>query len=146
MLWAWKLLEQQSQNRILLEDESRIIGRLAIPECIFERMRQAPILVLESPLEERCARIFEEYVVLALTNPATNREQLGELYLGALERIKRRLGENAALTSQLHCARHFPLIVQHPNLGNSTLHGYKNCLAGTTTPCMTFNWRESRTA
>ncbi len=89
---ARKLLQQQSRTRIILEDESRIIGRLAVPENLFRRMSQASILVLESPLEDRSERIFEEYVCQALANPESNREQLGQHYLDALQRINRRLG------------------------------------------------------
>ena len=89
---ARKLLKQQNQNHLIMEDESRIIGRLAIPEALFERMSQAPVLVLESPLEDRSERIFEEYVCQALADPTTNPKQVERLYLNALERIKRRLG------------------------------------------------------
>ena len=89
---ARQLLRLHTQHSIIVEDESRIIGRLAIPEGLFSRMRTAPVLVLESPLQERSVRIFEEYVVEALCEFGNSPEQLEERYLSALQRIQRRLG------------------------------------------------------
>ena len=104
---ARELFRLYSQRRIIVEDESRIIGRLAIPEGLFGRMRTAPVLVLESPLEERSLRIFEEYVTQALGKADNTRGQLENRYLAALERIKRRLGGQRCTDIASHLRRAF---------------------------------------
>lgn len=81
---AQALLRHQTDRPILLEDEARTIGRLAIPAPLFDAMLQAPIALLEVPTEERVENIYEEYVCQA-TAPAGN-------LLAALARIERRLG------------------------------------------------------
>jgi tRNA 2-selenouridine synthase len=58
---ATKLL--LSPHRIvLLEDESRAIGGVWIPEVLFHAMGNAPLIILEVPLEDRIQNIFDEYV------------------------------------------------------------------------------------
>ena len=69
---------------IVVEDESRTIGRLAIPEPMFKAMSAAPLLLLEVDDEQRIANIHREYVLEA-GNP-------GHHLLGALAKIERRLG------------------------------------------------------
>lgn len=44
-----------------LEDESRSIGSVFIPDEIFTRMQQAPTIVLMMPIEVRLPRLLEEY-------------------------------------------------------------------------------------
>jgi tRNA 2-selenouridine synthase len=58
---ATKLLLSPYQH-ILLEDESRSIGRVWIPEILLKKMFRAPMIVLEVALEERVQNIFVEYV------------------------------------------------------------------------------------
>ena len=75
----------------LVEDESRTIGRLALPPSWFEQMQQAPLLLLEVDIQRRVANICREYVDAELeagTPPST----LQSRYQAALDRIKRRLG------------------------------------------------------
>jgi len=78
-------------ERVLLEDESRTIGRLALPASWHQRMQQAPLVVLERSLGERVAIIRQEYVdePLAAGTPASD---LHDRYRGALDRIRKRLG------------------------------------------------------
>lgn len=47
---------------VVLEDESRYIGRRTLPAPLLEAMRRAPVALLEAPLRERVARVFDEYV------------------------------------------------------------------------------------
>lgn len=69
---------------VVVEDESRTIGRLAIPEPVFDAMQRAPILLLEVPQEQRVENILREYVLEG---------HQPEKYLPiSLARIKRRLG------------------------------------------------------
>lgn len=46
---------------LLIEDESRLIGRLHIPDAFWAQMRAAEVLVLERPLEERIRYLTELY-------------------------------------------------------------------------------------
>ena len=81
---AVALLKLDPDATVVVEDESRTIGRLAIPEALYNAMQQAPIAMLEVPDAERVDNIYREYVVQA-DNP---REHLP----AALKRIERRLG------------------------------------------------------
>jgi tRNA 2-selenouridine synthase len=46
----------------LLEDEARFVGRVEVPETIYTRIQQSPVIVLEATQAERAARIVREYV------------------------------------------------------------------------------------
>ena len=85
------------QKRIYLEDESRLIGRLYLPDSLCEKMAQAPMVLVEQTLEQRIDVVLEDYVL-----------DLGRRYVDAhgsdgpklhaeklqadLRRIKKRLG------------------------------------------------------
>ena len=76
---------------LVLEDEARSIGRLALPGTWFERMNRAPLVLLQAPLESRIDRIRQEYVDRPLADgaaPQALRRQLAD----ALDRIRKRLG------------------------------------------------------
>lgn len=82
---------QHTGNTLVLEDESRTIGRLALPEAWFQRMQRSPVALLEIPFAARCANIVREYVTEPLAagvDPAA----LHARYREALARIERRLG------------------------------------------------------
>lgn len=83
---------------VYLEDESRLVGRCAMPDAMKERMAQAPLLILEQSLEDRTRIIREDYVE-AMSADYINRdgEEAGWLnfrdyLLEALGRISKRLG------------------------------------------------------
>lgn len=48
---------------MVVEDESRYVGRRTVPEALLQRMRASPVVLLEVPLETRVGHIFEEYVL-----------------------------------------------------------------------------------
>ena len=102
---------------MLFEDESRTIGRVAIPLTLHERLKQSPLVVLDVTLAERAAHIAQEYVHQALDElrhehdlrqkhdlrqahdePATTCRESDALaalqtqLTAALDRIERRLG------------------------------------------------------
>ncbi|AZQ12929.1 tRNA 2-selenouridine(34) synthase MnmH [Shewanella khirikhana] len=90
--------QEQEQARLLLEDESFLIGRNAIPNVFFEQMQQAPVLVLTATLEERLPRLLDDYVHKMHSGYV---ERLGEeagfaafteFLLGSLKGIYKRLG------------------------------------------------------
>ena len=84
-------------GRIILEDESRAIGSLSIPQSLYNRMKQAPIAVLEESLDKRIDTILNDYIIsnyheFKVADPTHYQDAFSEYLLGSLERISRRLG------------------------------------------------------
>ncbi len=50
-----------NDHSVLVEDESRRIGKVLIPDCIFEQLIFAPCVMLEISFKERQKRILSEY-------------------------------------------------------------------------------------
>jgi tRNA 2-selenouridine synthase len=58
----WQALRSFDTTRpVFVEGESRTIGRLRVPEALLERVRAAPVVHLELPLEARVALLLEDY-------------------------------------------------------------------------------------
>ena len=85
------MLGAMGRPRVIVEDESRTIGRLALPDVLHARMQAAPLVVLEVPRHERARRIHREYIEAPLTD-GTSAAHLRERFCNALDRIRRRLG------------------------------------------------------
>ncbi|MCY3840936.1 MAG: tRNA 2-selenouridine(34) synthase MnmH [Gammaproteobacteria bacterium] len=81
---AVALLKLSPDEPVAVEDESRTIGRLALPVALYNAMQQAPIVLLEVDDANRVDNIYREYVVEA-DNPEPH-------LTAALSRIERRLG------------------------------------------------------
>lgn len=83
---------------LYLEDESRLIGRCALPLDLREKMARAPLLILERPMAERVDIIREDYVERMLADyQARDGQDAGWLnfrdyLLSAIDRIRKRLG------------------------------------------------------
>ncbi len=77
--------------RLIVEDESRTIGRLALPQFWHARMQQAPLVLIEASLPTRIAHIRAEYVDEPLAN-GTSEGTLLNRHQAALDSIERRLG------------------------------------------------------
>lgn len=88
----------QVGGRVYLEDESRLIGRCALPEHLRARMSESPLLILEQPMAERVDIIRTDYVEHMLADYiARDGEEAGWLnfrdyLLSAIDRIRKRLG------------------------------------------------------
>ncbi|MCL7943095.1 tRNA 2-selenouridine(34) synthase MnmH [Marinobacter sp. ATCH36] len=84
---------------VYLEDESRLVGRCALPQSLRDRMATAPVMVLDQPLDERIRIIREDYVdQMTADYAARDGEEAGWLnfrdyLLSALDRIRKRLGD-----------------------------------------------------
>ncbi|MBI2519086.1 MAG: tRNA 2-selenouridine(34) synthase MnmH [Bdellovibrio sp.] len=76
----------------VVEHEGRCIGKILIPQPFLEKMNQAPLVFLEKSMEERIDHIYHEYVQTPLSNKIVTIEELRDILLGQLFRIKRRLG------------------------------------------------------
>mgnify|MGYP001263754112 CR=1 FL=1 len=82
-------------STLIVEDESRTIGRIGLPAQWHLKMQQAPIALIEVSFEERVEQIHQEYVLDAIKEYATAGKTQSELlasYEDAVQRIKRRLG------------------------------------------------------
>jgi tRNA 2-selenouridine synthase len=83
---------------IYLEDESRLVGRCALPESLRARMASSPLMILEQPMDERVAIIREDYVEGMLADyterdgPEAGWLNFRDYLLSALDRIRKRLG------------------------------------------------------
>ena len=92
---------------VWLEDEARLIGRVAMPERLVQAMRRAPITILEAPLELRVANCLDDYVfdLLSRYRESHGDEAGFEAYAthhrSSLDRVRKRLGgDNHALASR----------------------------------------------
>ena len=101
---------------LLLEDESRLIGSVAVPLALHRAMTKAPIFLLEAPLAERVERIHQQYIQQNLAEQQTRLapdaafNAFAEGLQASLKGISRRLGDqryrqlaelmSAALTAQ----------------------------------------------
>jgi tRNA 2-selenouridine synthase len=84
-----------SFESLIVEDESRTIGRIGLPPAWHAQMQQAPIALVEATLEERIEHIHAEYVQDARLEYAAAglpETELQTRYEDAVLRIKRRLG------------------------------------------------------
>ncbi len=102
---AIDLMHRTGYPRLLLEDESRTIGRLAVPESLHRAMQRAPLVVVEVPRSERARQIAQEYVFQPLAD-GTPSDVLAARLLAATDRIRKRLGgdRHAALRDLIEVA------------------------------------------
>ena len=94
---AFLRLLASGQQPIFLEDEGRLIGSLALPESLREKMRLAPMVVVEQSLEQRVDVVLEDYIVdlgrrYALMYAEAGAKLHCEKLQQGLDRISKRLG------------------------------------------------------
>lgn len=77
----WKNRQMASEEEIWMEDESRHIGKLFIPNPLWDQMRKSPVYFLDIPLQERLSHILKGYG-----------EFDKELLMGCVRKITKRLG------------------------------------------------------
>ncbi|MNO61740.1 tRNA 2-selenouridine synthase [compost metagenome] len=98
---AIELLKRRhrGEHAFVVEDESRLIGRCALPLNLYEAMCQAPLVVVEVPQEERAEQIRVDYVqdlwqrYLEMHGGETGWPLFAGYLTDALARLKRRLGD-----------------------------------------------------
>ncbi len=73
---------------IWLEDESRFVGKVSVPEPLFYKMRSCSVIKVDMPLKLRVERLVKDYA--GFQNP--------EL-IAAIKRITKRLGDQHAKTA-----------------------------------------------
>ena len=82
---------KHNNNILFLEDESKRIGKLSIPNAWYEKMKESQIIIIELALEERMINIAKEYVYNPLKN-GMSKEKLNKLLQSSLFKIHKRLG------------------------------------------------------
>ncbi|MGM0564010.1 MAG: tRNA 2-selenouridine(34) synthase MnmH [Pseudomonadota bacterium] len=85
--------------RLFIEDESRLVGRCFVPQPLQDAMARAPMVVIEADIDTRVQTALEDYVLhlwpeycATHEQPDDAREAFAEHILGAVDRIKKRLG------------------------------------------------------
>jgi tRNA 2-selenouridine synthase len=93
------LLKSHSRDAsvVAVESESRLVGRLAVPPALINKMQSSEVLVLECSFEERIERILHEYVINNplienLTKPEERASRLEEYLVTSLTKISKKLG------------------------------------------------------
>jgi tRNA 2-selenouridine synthase len=85
-------------GRVVLEDESRLIGRCHLPVTLQDYVRDGARVLIEEDLDSRIEVTLDDYVIGPLAEyqqhygEALALARLGEELLGGLDRIQRRLG------------------------------------------------------
>ncbi|RYZ53960.1 MAG: tRNA 2-selenouridine(34) synthase MnmH [Proteobacteria bacterium] len=95
---ALALVIRRSKKPLLLEDESKVIGSLHIPEQFYMGMLKSPLVQIEMPLADRKQLLFVDYVEEPLAS-GMEKSVLRERLLASLVGMKKRLG--GALTADL---------------------------------------------
>jgi len=90
-------LKHNKVDNIVLEDEARTIGKVGLPNTLFEKMRRSPIIVIDEPYEIRLERLIQEYVIDMLEEFKEHTiehafQLFSEYLLNGLERVQKRLG------------------------------------------------------
>ncbi len=86
------------ERPVLLEDESKLIGRCSLPQSLRDKMQESPLILLEETIEERVNVGLQEYVrdnlddFVAAYGEEQGFEAFAEGLRGSLYRIRRRLG------------------------------------------------------
>lgn len=85
-------------RRLFLEDESRAIGSLSLPQTLYEKMLASPIALLEESLEQRVNTILNDYIIsnyndFKSAEPENCARLFADYLQASLMKIRRRLGD-----------------------------------------------------
>jgi tRNA 2-selenouridine synthase len=86
-------------RRLIIEDESRNIGRCYIPDEVFAHFQQGGVILLEASLEERITITYDEYILAAQADYARHHAAGDNPYTWIevmrhnFARIRKRLGD-----------------------------------------------------
>jgi tRNA 2-selenouridine synthase len=87
LYWQMRELEHRGEKLVVVEGESRRIGRCSLPDRFMRAMNEGYQIQLRCELEKRVQNILKEYVL-----PSTNNTALGTDALASLNVIQKRLG------------------------------------------------------
>jgi tRNA 2-selenouridine synthase len=101
---AYALIRHEAggHRHLVIEHESRNVGRVYIPKPLFDSLQQGALVILETPLEQRTRITFDEYITAALAGYRQTFAQAGEQRWfddinSALDHIRKRLGSERHL-------------------------------------------------
>lgn len=89
---------EQGHEKIVLEDEGGNIGSRRLPECLINKMKLSPIVLLEESIEERINITYQEYITQALAEYQSfygeeqGFQQWTDQLHQSIDKIQRRLG------------------------------------------------------
>ena len=88
------------QPIVVLEDESRTIGRLALPERWHHRMQQTSLVLIEASVESRVEHIVDEYIhqALAAEPPLVLEKTLPRFTQAHIQAARRLTPQNHVIT------------------------------------------------
>jgi tRNA 2-selenouridine synthase len=99
---AVKLLKSTAHHQhrpTIIENESRLIGTIAIPELLYQKIQSAPIIILDKSVEERAEHILQGYIIDRYRQLCKNDDDdeqainaLCEELGGSLTKISKKLG------------------------------------------------------
>ena len=111
---------------LLLEDESKLIGRCSLPQSMRDKMQASSLILLEESMDERIAVGLQEYVndnlaeSVAVYGEQDGFVQFAQGLAGSLYRIRRRLGgERYQRLSDILAGA----LEQHQNTGDIKAYG-----------------------
>ncbi len=88
-----------NKKTVFIEDESALIGRCMVPKTLYDKYREAPVLWLDEPIENRVQNIFAEYILQTEIGSAVSDVNKTELaqnvfkkYYKAVNAISKKLG------------------------------------------------------
>lgn len=93
-------LRKNGHRQVIMEDESRLIGRCALPPNLQEKLRRAPLFMLQASIKDRVHHSWENYILsnyreqveFCDSEQAAFRAFTDSLRL-SLENIRKRLGD-----------------------------------------------------
>jgi tRNA 2-selenouridine synthase len=88
----------RTQLKYLIEDESINLGSVWLPSSLKSKMNQSLLVYLQSPIEERVHRIFEEYLERPLAC-GVSAQNLKSSLLTSVQALRKKLG--GALTQEI---------------------------------------------
>ena len=116
---------RHDKTTLILEDESRTIGKVALPNAWFSRMQESELVLVEIPIEERIQNIIEDYVLAPLRDGITKDALLISLR-SSLLKIQKRLGGDLfrEIRNKMDNAFLNPENFSHENWVNQLLQSY----------------------
>ncbi|MNK15800.1 tRNA 2-selenouridine synthase [compost metagenome] len=81
-------------SKVLVEDESRMIGQCVQPLPFFEHLREAPIFWIDEPLETRIENVYQDYILDSAMASGDQEPALNvfKKYKQAVNCLQKRLG------------------------------------------------------
>lgn len=88
-----ELSSMDHSRRIWIEDESKNVGKIFLPNAIFESLRNAPLIKIDTSYEVRLSRLMRDYTDFDI-----------EILCASIKKIEKRLGYDKAKEAMELCA------------------------------------------